>query len=365
MPPQRKPGSKPQASMGGGGGNPNKSQDVVRIGGADLVRTREANGEVTYRPVDAKTGTVVDAATFEARKKEERERRLANDPRARERAASEWAANMRGTITKTRVDEAQKLRREETKQRERASGTSNPKRRTKALGAVTPSKALAELREEMRVAIASGMQTKNPGSYSFLKAALDVEEAKYAKLVDAARKREYTRERSKRGVRGDAGLDAELSDGDEDDVPQIRGSLEDLDDPDYRRGPAPMSSGSGARGSIKTVTEGVEKLKVKSTASKKDVSKPKSEGAKTAKAPAKAAAKVPQPKTDADDPDYKRGPPPTNLSAVPAGKTHGVGYRGSATSGRGGRGGRKSEGNGRGGRGRGGRGNNGILVFDT
>ena len=356
MPPQRKPGSKSQASMSGGGGNPNKSQDVVRIGGADLVRTREANGEVTYRPVDAKTGTVVDAATFEARKKEERERRLANDPQARERAASEWAANMRGTITKTRVDEARKLRREETKQRERNSGTSNPKRRTKALGAVTPSKALAELREEMRVAVASGMKTKNPGSYSFLKAALDVEEAKYAKLVDAAKKREYKLERSKRGVRGDAGLDAELSDGDEDDVPQIRGSLEDLDDPDYRRGPAPMSS--GVRGPVKTVTEGVEKLKVKSTASK-DVPKPKSDGTKTKKAP----AKVPQPNTDADDPDYKRGPTPTNLSAVPAGKTLGVGYRGTATSGRG-RGGRKSEGNGRG-RGRGGRGTNGILVFDT
>jgi len=358
MPPQRKPGPKPQAS---GGGNPNKSQDVVRIGGADLVRTREANGEVTYRPLDAKTGTIVDAATFEARKREERERRLANDPRARDRAASEWAANMRGTITKTRVDEARKLTRKETKQRERENGTSNPKRRTKALGAVTPSKALAELREEMRVAVASGMKTKNPGSYSFLKAALDVEEAKHAKLVDAARKREYARERTKRGVRGDAGLDAELSDGDEDDVPQIRGSLEDLDDPDYRRGPAPMSS--GARGSIKTVTEGVEKLKVQSRATKKDAPKPKSDGLKTTKAPAKAA-KVSQPKTDADDPDYKRGPPPKNLSAVPAGKTHGVGYHGTATSGRGGRGGRTSEGSGRGRGGRG-RGNSGILVFDT
>jgi hypothetical protein len=107
----------------------------------------------------------------------------------------------------------------------------------------------------------------------------------------------------------------------------------------------------------------VEKLKVQSRATKKDAPKPKSDGLKTTKAPAKAA-KVSQPKTDADDPDYKRGPPPKNLSAVPAGKTHGVGYRGTAMSSRGGRGGRTSEGSGRGRGGRG-RGNSGILVFDT
>ena len=35
--------------------------DIVRVGGAELVRTREANGEFTYRPVDA-SGAVVDAA---------------------------------------------------------------------------------------------------------------------------------------------------------------------------------------------------------------------------------------------------------------------------------------------------------------
>lgn len=41
--------------------------DVVRVGGADLVRTRESDGTFTYRPLDASTGAVVDAATFEAR----------------------------------------------------------------------------------------------------------------------------------------------------------------------------------------------------------------------------------------------------------------------------------------------------------
>ena len=51
--------------------------DIVRIGGTDLVRTREANGEFTYRPVDAQTGAVVDAATFEARKKAQRQAQLA------------------------------------------------------------------------------------------------------------------------------------------------------------------------------------------------------------------------------------------------------------------------------------------------
>ena len=60
--------------------------DIVRVGGAELVRTREANGEFTYRPVDA-SGAVVDAAAFEARKKAERAAKLANDPRVAERAA--------------------------------------------------------------------------------------------------------------------------------------------------------------------------------------------------------------------------------------------------------------------------------------
>ena len=99
---------------------------------------------------------------------------------------------------------------------------------------------LAEAREEMRVALATGLEKKNPGAYSFLKAALDVEEAKHSKLVDAARKRDYAKARKSKGVRGDAGLDATLSSGDDDDdVPRVRGSLADLDDPDYRRGPAP------------------------------------------------------------------------------------------------------------------------------
>ena len=51
-----------------------------------------------------------------------------------------------------------------------------------------PSKALADLREEMRVALATGLEKKNPGAYSFLKAALDVEEAKHSKLVDGREK---------------------------------------------------------------------------------------------------------------------------------------------------------------------------------
>ena len=77
-----------------------KATDIVRIGGADLVRTREANGEVTYRPVDSSTGAVVDAATFEQRKKEAREAKLRDDHRASDREASKWAADMRGSITK-------------------------------------------------------------------------------------------------------------------------------------------------------------------------------------------------------------------------------------------------------------------------
>ena len=76
--------------------------DIVRVGGAELVRTREANGEFTYRPVDA-SGAVVDAAAFEARKKAERAAKLANDPRVAERAANEWAALNDVTARETRA----------------------------------------------------------------------------------------------------------------------------------------------------------------------------------------------------------------------------------------------------------------------
>ena len=210
--------------------------DIVRIGGTDLVRTREANGEFTYRPVDAQTGAVVDAATFEARKKAQRQAQLANDPRANERAANEWAAQTRAAIARTRVDESRRLKREDAQRRERESGTTGPRRRARELGAsAKPSKVLTDLREEMRIAEATGLKKKNPGSYSFLKAALDVEEGKHARAVEAARKRDYAKARSRKGVKGDAGLDAELSSGDEDNAPRIRGSLADLDDPDYRR----------------------------------------------------------------------------------------------------------------------------------
>ena len=217
--------------------------DIVRIGGADLVRTREANGEFTYRPVDAQTGAVVDAATFEARKKAQRQAQLANDPRANERAANEWAAQTRAAIARTRVDESRRLKREDAQRRERESGTTGPRRRARELGAsAKPSKALTDLREEMRIAEATGLKKKNPGSYSFLKAALDVEEGKHARAVEAARKRDYAKARSRKGVKGDAGLDAELSSGDEDNAPRIRGSLADLDDPDYRRDARPTTA---------------------------------------------------------------------------------------------------------------------------
>ena len=353
-----------------------KATDIVRVGGADLVRTREANGEVTYRPVDSNTGAVVDAATFEQRKKEAREAKLRDDHRAGEREASKWAADMRGSITKTRMDEARRLKREDAERREKNSGSANPRRRAKTLGVVKTPKVLEELREEMRVAEATNLKLKNLGKFQFLKAALDLEEEKYAKLVDAARKRDYAKARQQKGVRGDAGLDAELSSGDEDEAPRIRGSLADLDDPDYRRGPAPSLKaamtaqaipavpvvkasqtaaaakgvcrrcklpGHFARDCMATeedLPELVASVKLLDVAEKdgaaKTVAKPNGGGGTKAKASkkkskgAKSASNA-----DADDPDYRRGPPQTNLSQKPVVTTAGKVNNGKTNGGKG------------------------------
>ena len=360
-----------------------KATDIVRIGGADLVRTREANGEVTYRPVDSSTGAVVDAATFEQRKKEAREAKLRDDHRASDREASKWAADMRGSITKSRMDEARRLKREDAEQREKNSGGANPRRRAKTLGVVKPSKVLEELREEMRVAETTNLKTKNIGKFQFLKAALDLEEEKYAKLVDAARKRDYAKARQQKGVRGDAGLDAELSSGDEDDVPRIRGSLADLDDPDYRRGPAPGLKAAMTAQAIPAVpvvkasqtaaaTKGtcrrcklpghfardcmaieedlpelvasVQALDIVEEGEKKTIPKPNIGGAPKPKAPKKKSNGAKPAKSnqsslnaDADDPDYRRGPPQTNLSQKPvaAATTVGKVNNGKSASGKG------------------------------
>ena len=311
--------------------------DIVRIGGADLVRTREANGEFTYRPVDAQTGAVVDAATFEARKKAQRQAQLANDPRANERAANEWAAQTRAAIARTRVDESRRLKREDAQRRERESGTTGPRRRARELGAsVKPSKALTDLREEMRIAEATGLKKKNPGSYSFLKAALDVEEGKHARALEAARKRDYAKARSRKGVKGDAGLDAELSSGDEDNVPRIRGSLADLDDPDYRRdarptmAKAPTPTPAKAKGLCRRcklpghlARDCMTDEKDLSAANKSVVDEVASEIERldVAGDVAPKAANIPKPRNakhgarkndDANDPDYARGPKKTN-----------------------------------------------------
>ena len=56
----------------------------------------------------------------------------------------------------------------------------------------------------MRLAEATGLKKKNPGSYSFLKAALYVEDGKHARAVEAARKRDYAKALSRKGVKGDA-----------------------------------------------------------------------------------------------------------------------------------------------------------------
>lgn len=322
--------------------------DVVRVGGAALVRTREANGTVTYRPVDVTTGAVVDAAAFEARKQAEQLDKLRSNPAALQRSQREWEQKTRANIAKTRVDAARKLRRAERERAERESGTTGPRRRARDPGASAKvSSELAELREEMRVAEATGLAKKNPGRYSFVKAALEVEEAKHAKKVEEARKAEYARARSRKGVRGDAGLDDALSSGDDEDKPVIRGSLEDLNDPDYRRGPAPTLEAAKPRAAPKPGKGAAlcRKCKMPGHFARDCMADPSDvtavEGASDVAAGIQrleVQGKVPPEASVSTDPDYSRELP--------------VGRRG-GDRGRGGRG--------RGGRGRG---KSGILVFD-
>ena len=335
-----------------------KTTPSVRVGDVDVVRTREANGEVTYRPIDARTGSVIDARAFEQKKRELAEAERRDDPRADERESKKWHASTRAAIAKTRVEETRRMKREEAEKRERESGGVNPRRRARALGVVAPSKALEELRGEMRVAEAMNMRAKNVGRFQFLKAALDAEEEKHAKKVDEARKRDYAAARTRKGVCGDAGLDADLSSGDElENVnkPLIRGTLADLDDPDYRREPArapavkaPANAAPAAKGACRRcklpghfardcmvieedlpeLVAGVRGLDVAPAGEAKTFPKPNpigakadgaSAGASDGKAKANGARSSKMSNVDADDPDYRRGPPQKheNLSQKP------------------------------------------------
>ena len=85
---------------------------------------------------------------------------------------------------------------------ERPAEPSRPRR--KEIANVPVPKILADLREEMRVAVANGMDKRNPGQFAFISTALDAEEVKHDHVVKAAREKAYAKERKKCGVKGGA-----------------------------------------------------------------------------------------------------------------------------------------------------------------
>ena len=66
-----------------------------------------------YRPVDVASGQVISKEAFEAQKREERRVRAENDPRKQAEREKQWAAQQRAEIRNMRVEESQKMKRDE------------------------------------------------------------------------------------------------------------------------------------------------------------------------------------------------------------------------------------------------------------
>ena len=235
---------------------PSRAQkdDVVQMGGKTLKRVMDnETRQWVYRPVD-ESGEVISKEAFEAMKREEAKARWESDPKRQAEQDKKWAAQQRSEIRGARIAESKQMKKQEHV-RKLKSGLVEPSRpRRKEIANVPVPKILADLREEMRVAVANGMDKRNPGQFAFIKTALDAEEVKHDHVVKAAREKAYAKERKKRGVKGAAwGSSDEGEDASDDDtaggngIPR-RGSLADLDDPDYRRGPAPPPAANGAEG---------------------------------------------------------------------------------------------------------------------
>ena len=235
---------------------PSRAQkdDVVHMGGKTLKRVMDnETRQWVYRPVDESSGKVISKEAFEAMKREEAKARWESDPKRQAEQDKKWAAQQRSEIRGARIAESKQMKKQEHV-RKLKSGLVEPSRpRRKEIANVPVPKVLADLREEMRVAVANGMDKRNPGQFAFIKTALDAEEVKHDHAVKAAREIAYAKERKKRGVKGaawgssDEGEDASDDDGGGNGIPR-RGSLADLDDPDYRRGPAPPPAANGAEG---------------------------------------------------------------------------------------------------------------------
>lgn len=267
---------------------PNKASDdqkVVLIGGQQLLRVRdEKTGEFVFRPLDEKTGKAktkeaIDQEKLEAYKERNKDKFLDSDMKR-------WEEERKRAIVDKRFKEASKLKWEERERKEKLGISAPTRTKTNASnnnnrgksdsskgGGETkkksgdkpkklsekrmqkkrewldkhgrvrmpePSKALAELREEMKQAKMNNLEKVNAGKFSFLKMALELEEGKFQTATREARERNYEFERKAKNVRNGE-MDGTDSEDESDDEAGGNGRRKhrmreaDANDPDFRR----------------------------------------------------------------------------------------------------------------------------------
>ena len=187
--------------MAPGRGGRGAPEETVVVDGKTLRRVLdEASKRWVYRPVDAASGETISKEDFEARRREEEAARRASDPRHRAAEEKRWLEQQRGDIREKRAEASRAMRREEHHAALRDGRVERRRPRRKgALGVEVPvPDALAELREEMRLATLRETRKKNPGRFAFIETALAVEERKHETALDAARRRAYAAERRRR-----------------------------------------------------------------------------------------------------------------------------------------------------------------------
>ena len=192
----------PGGGRGSGRGSAPKDETVI-MGGQTLRRVMdESTRQWVYRPVDEASGNVITKEAFEARRLAERRLRAEADPRKQAEREKRWPAQQRGEIRNARVEESRAMRRDEHARKLESGLVERRRPRRREIARVPEPELLLELREEMRVALANGLDKKNPGRFAFVKTALDAEEAKHDAAVKSAREKAYAQERKRRGVRG-------------------------------------------------------------------------------------------------------------------------------------------------------------------
>ena len=205
----------------GGGRGSGAKAETVTMGDQTLRRVLdESTGAWVYRPVDEASGRVVSKADFESQRADERRRARESDPKLKAEREKRWLAQQRGEIRDARLEASRSMRRDE-RVRKLETGLLERRRPRRGgvdeIAALPPPDVLVQLREEHRVAVANGMDRKNPGQFAFVKTALDAEETKHRAALAAAREKAYAKARARTGVKGAADFEAEPYDDDEEE----------------------------------------------------------------------------------------------------------------------------------------------------